>query len=576
MIVSQLIYKNLVNQGVKDVFMYSGGSIMPLIDQFYQGKINYYVNSHEQNCGHAATGYAKTSGRTGISIVTSGPGVTNSVTPLLDASNDSTPFILLSGNVALKNMGSNAFQEAPSVDITSPVTKWSYCVKDPDEVNDVINEAFKIANTGKKGSVHIDLPKCILTSNTNNYELKKVDLNKLDNEVKWSIPKEKIAEIILNSEKPILYVGQGGIKAYESIRELADTFKIPVTTTLHGMGIIDEYDDLSLKMCGMHGHAAANYALQEADCIIAIGSRFDDRTTGNVEKYAPKCNNFIHFNVEEAEFNKVIKNSHNVLGKCENSIPELVLQLKRSTNWDYYKKLYNENWCKNINTLKKDYPYKYEMTKDNTLKTQDVLSELNKHIKYQSDNLIFTSGVGNHQMMATQYIKWKYPNRFISSGSLGVMGTGLPYAIGAQIANPDKIVVDIDGDSSFNMTSTDLKTIVEHDLPIKILILNNNTQDMVRVWETLFFDERITATTNKINPDFTKLARSYGLKALKCEKMCDLEDCIDNFKSYIGPILLECKVKPDVCLPLVAPGKALDEMLLYNDEFQMLEGECPS
>ena len=179
-------------------------------------------------------------------------------------------------------------------------------------------------------------------------------------------------------------------------------------------------------------------------------------------------------------------------------------------------------------------------------------------------------------MMATQYIKWKYPNRFISSGSLGVMGTGLPYAIGAQIANPDKIVVDIDGDSSFNMTSTDLKTIVEHDLPIKILILNNNTQDMVRVWETLFFDERITATTNKINPDFTKLARSYGLKALKCEKMKDLEECIDLFKKAQGPILLECKVKPDVCLPLVAPGKALDEMLLYNDEFQMLQGECPS
>ena len=576
--VSKLIYNNLRQHGVNDVFMYSGGSIMPLIDQFYGGDINYYINSHEQNCGHAATGYARTSGKTGVSIVTSGPGVTNSITPLLDAKNDSVPIILLSGNVALKNMGTNAFQEAPSVDITKPVTKWSYCVNNPDEVSDVISEAFKIANSGKKGSVHIDLPKCILTSHTDKHQ---IIIKEIDNEnnTDYSCSMDKISNIILKSKKPILYVGQGAINSSSYINELANIYNIPVTTTLHGMGIYDEYNDLSLKMCGMHGHAAANYALQEADCIIAIGSRFDDRTTGNVKKYAPKCKNFIHFNIEKSEFNKVVKSSYNILGKCEDTLPKLLYSIKKKSIWKYKEKYVNKNhkaWAERVISWKNEYPYKYKKLENNKIKTQDVLLELNNHIKCQSDNFIFTSGVGNHQMMSTQYIKWKYPNRFISSGSLGVMGTGLPYAIGAQIANPNKKVIDIDGDSSFNMTATDLKTIVENNLPIKILLLNNGSQDMVRVWETLFFEGRITATKNEKNPSFANLAKSYGIKGITCNNRNDLIETISHFINYRGPILLECIVKPDVCLPLVAPGSGLDEMILYDDNFKLLKGECPS
>ena len=543
---------------------------MPLIDQFYKGGINYYVNSHEQNCGHAATGYAKTSGRTGVSIVTSGPGVTNSITPLLDAKNDSTPFILLSGNVSLQNMGTNAFQEAPSVDITTPVTKWSYCIQDPNEVNDVMYEAFKVANTGKKGSVHIDIPKCILTSETDNFKRKNIELDELDNNIITSIPLDDIANLILTSERPILYVGQGANKAYQHVRELAIQYQIPITTTLHAMGVFDENHDLSLKMCGMHGNAAANYALQEADCIIAIGSRFDDRTTGNVSKYAPKCKHFIHFNIEKSEINKVVSGEY-VVGKCENTVPKLLDELKFQRTLHPH---YNNNWCNKLNKWKKDYPYKYKKGK---MKTQDVLIEINKHVQTNKDVFIFTGGVGNHQMMSTQYINWKYPGRYISSGSLGVMGTGLPYAIGAQIANPHKIVIDIDGDSSFNMTLTDLKTIVEHDLPIKILILNNETQDMVRVWETLFFNKRITATKNKRNPCYKSLSESYGITSLKCNSLDDLELSINNFINYNdGPILLECKVEPDICLPLVPPGAGLDEMILFDYDYKMLKGECPS
>ncbi len=570
--VSKLIYTKLIEHKVKDVFMYSGGSIMPLIDQFYNGDIRYYVNSHEQNCGHSATGYAKSSGKTGISIVTSGPGVTNSITPLLDAKNDSTPFILLSGNVALKNMGTNAFQEAPSVEITKPVTKWSYCIKHPDEVNDVIYEAFKVANTGKKGSVHIDLPKCILTSETSNYKIKEIYREEMNNDIKSSTGLDRIADIILMSERPILYVGQGANQSSEYVRQLAVQYQIPVTTTLHAMGVFDENHELSLKMCGMHGHAAANYALQEADCIIAIGSRFDDRTTGNIDKYAPRCKHFIHLNIEQSEINKVVQGEY-ILGRCENTLPKLIdeLQYRKNVHPSSY---HNQNWIHKVNEWKTGFPYTYKKGK---MKTQDVLKYLNTYVQKNDDKYIFTGGVGNHQMMSTQYINWKYPNRYLSSGSLGVMGVGLPYAIGAQIANPDKIVIDIDGDSSFNMTSTDLKTVVENNLPIKILILNNNTQDMVRVWEKLFFDDRITATTNTVNPSYKKLAHSYGLISMKCDSVNSLELYMNTFMEYNnGPILLECTVEPDVCLPLVAPGAGLDEMILFNNDYGILKGECPS
>ena len=566
--VSKLIYQRLLQHKVSDVFMYSGGSIMPLIDQFYNGDIKYYVNSHEQNCGHSATGYSKTSNKTGVSIVTSGPGVTNSITPLLDATNDSTPFILLSGNVALKNMGTNAFQEAPSVEITKPVTKWSYCIKDPDEVNDVMYEAFKIANTGKKGSVHIDIPKCILISNTDQFKEKEILEENID--IEMSISLQKISNIILRADKPILYVGQGANNAYKFVRELAIKYQIPVTTTLHAMGVFDENHELSLKMCGMHGNAAANYAIQESDCVIAIGSRFDDRTTGNIEKYAPMCKNFIHFNIERSEINKVV-NSDYVLGRCEDTLPMLLNELRFNRSMYPY---YNKKWIDKIKNMKDVNPYKY---KEGNMKTQDVLKEVNKYVDKNKDKYIFTSGVGNHQMMSTQYINWKYPGRFISSGSLGVMGTGLPYAIGAQIANPDKTVIDIDGDSSFNMTLTDLKTIAEHKLPIKILILNNSSQDMVRVWETLFFNERITATKNIKNPSYDYLANSFGIISIKCERKNNLENCINNFMNYdLGPILLECIVEPDICLPLVAPGAALDDMILYDDKNININGECPS
>lgn len=557
---SKVIYKKLLEHGVKDVFMYSGGAIMPLIDEFYKGRINYYVNSHEQNCGHAATGYAKSTGKTGISIVTSGPGITNSVTPLLDATNDSTPLIVLSGNVSTTAIGTNAFQEAPAVNITKPTTKWSYCVKNPNEISDIMDHAFKLANNRKKGAVHIDFPKDILVSKCEMKKKKLLMETRIDVNIANKI--RKISDVINNSEKPILYVGQGCKYASEELTTIALSGNIPVTTTLHAVGVFDETYDGSLKMCGMHGSAYSNYALQNADCIIAIGSRFDDRTTGNLEHYAPVAREkkqIIHINIEPSEINNVLETDYNIIGDCKYILKIMI---------KYIKNVERNNWNNQIMQWKMDYPFTYT-PRDNLL-AQEVISKINDAI---DDDYIITTGVGNHQMYTAQFINWKHPNRLITSGSLGVMGAGLGYAIGAQIGNKNKKVLCIDGDSSFMMTLSDLKTIKEHNLPIKIAIMNNNTQNMVYIWEKLFFDKRHVATQNYNNPDFVMLARAYGITAFSCSSSDDLDANIDYFLNHNGPILCEFKVENDFCFPLVAPGKALDDMILK--EIDTLEGSAP-
>lgn len=563
---ANILYNKLIEKKVTDVFLYSGGAIMPLVDCFYKGIINYYVNSHEQNCGHAATGYAKSTNKTGVCIVTSGPGLTNMITPMLDATNDSTPLIVFSGQVPLKSMGTNAFQECPAVDITKPITKWSYCIKDTNEIPYVIDEAFNIANNGKKGSVHIDLPKCILSNeyiyNNNNYKYNNyVVKNK-------SIDKEyikKIANVINQSTKPVLYIGQGAKSSYLNIREIVKKGNIPITTTIHGMGIVDEEDNLSLEMLGMHGSVAANYSIQESDCIISIGTRFDDRTTGNIDKYAPNAikagkenrGGIIHCNINPKEIDNIIEPHYKVQCDAETFTNELLKHIQYKCR---------KIWLNEIYQWKIMNPFTYKRN-INKIKTQDVIFELNNQLSNKNlyENTIISSGVGNHQMMAAQFIKWKYPNTFITSGSLGVMGVGLPYAIGCQIGNPNSLVIDIDGDGSFNHTLSDLKTIVEYNLPIKIIVLNDHNQSMVKIWEELFYDKRYTATSNNKNPKYHKLAKSYKIKSLYCKSKKKLEKTIHKLLTYKGPILANIITESDKCLPLVAPGKGLDEMILEDD-----------
>ena len=557
---AQLIYNKLLEHNVKDVFLYSGGSIMPLIDKFYDKKINYYINTHEQNCGHAATGYAKTTNKPGIVITTSGPGLTNMITPMLDAQNDSTPLIVFSGQVGLKNMGTCAFQEAPSVDITKSITKFSYCLQNTEEIPEIIDKAFYIANNGKKGVVHIDIPKCISTNEIIHYETH-FNENIIESDINYDKVKlNKIINIINNSEKPIFYIGQGAKHAKDVLYECVKKNNIPVTSTIHGKGIFPENQDLSLKWCGMHGMPAANYLLQEADCIIAVGSRFDDRTTGNTDYYAPIANKkkqIIHIDIENTQFNKCINSHYNLLLDSK-------LFLKKLKNKLEYNK--RKNWVNYIKEKKKDNDFKFLKPKNNILSTQLVIDRINNFLKSKNKkNYYISTGVGNHQMMTYQFIEGLKPNSIHSSGSLGVMGAGLPYSIGIQIANPKDLVIDIDGDSSFMMTMSDLKTVKEYNLPIKIAIMNDNKQMMVNIWESLFFEERYTATINNNNPDFKNLGESFGIKSFKCNNDIELENTINEFLSYNGPALCEFNVQGEICLPLVGPGKALDDMILFDD-----------
>ena len=572
-----IIYNSLEKNGVKHAFIFSGGSIMPIIDKLYNSDIKYTVNSHEQNCGHAATGYAKTSNDTGVVMVTSGPGITNMITPMLDATNDSTPLVVISGQVSLEAVGTNAFQEAPAVELSKNVTKWSYQVKSVEELDKVINKAFYIANKGKKGSVHIDIPKCISSGSIDigNYNFIKentiVKKNQFINKIKEANQSYKLTGVsdvvtmINQCEKPIIYLGQGCVDSYKLLREYAIKSNIPVTSTIHGCGIFDESHELSLQWCGMHGNPAANFALQNADCIIALGSRFDDRTTGNVSKYAPNAFNayndelkyggIVHVNLEQSEICKVVDSHYNFNIDCKDFLEEAVKFSKFNPR---------KEWINEINNLKENYKFKYNVH-DTKLYMENVLHFMYNMTKKYEDNVIFTTGVGNHQMQTYQFIKSHYPKKIISSGSLGVMGAGLPYAIGAQIANPNKTVVCIDGDSSFNMTLTDLKTIVENKLPIKIAVMNNNAQMMVTIWEKLFYEERYTATINERNPSFTQIAESYGIKSLKCDNRQNLFKTMEEFINYDGPILCEFNIEKTMCLPLVAPGSALDDMIFEDD-----------
>ena len=570
----KLFYNGLLKNKVDVIHIYSGGAVMPLIDGLYNGTIKTVVNSNELCTGLSSIGYAKSSDKTGVACVTSGPGITNMITSLLDAKNDNVPMVVFSGQVPLAARGTNAFQEAPAIELTKHVTKWNYQLTDINEMESVIDEAFSVANDGKKGPVHIDIPKCV-SYQTNDKSITIDSNKKINNHIDLTEYElyNVVADMINNSERPILYVGQGCVKDYGMLRDFAIKANIPVTTTIHGCGIFDEHHPLSLRWCGMHGNVAANYGLQNADTIIAIGSRFDDRTTGNIAKYAPKAfeaynegnGGIIHVNINKDELGFVVDSHYNFNQKSGVFLANLMYRIRKSNR---------EPWLNYLNDIQNKYPF--DLKQDNTiLNMENVINEL--YEQTIDKDTIFTTGVGNHQMQAYQFIKCQYPKKILSSGSLGVMGAGLPYAVGAQLANPNKLVIDIDGDSSFNMTLTDLKTIAEHNLPIKIAVMNNSSQMMVEIWERLFYEERYTATKNEKNPSYTALANSYGIKAMKCTSPNALQKTVDMFVNSKGPVLCEFVIEPDICLPLVGPGNALDEMILPKNEDPIeLMGMSPS
>jgi acetolactate synthase-1/2/3 large subunit len=593
----QIIYTKLLEHETKTVFMYTGGAIMPVIDAFVDGKINYFINCHEQSTGHSATGYAKSTGKPGVCIVTSGPGLTNLVTPITDANNDSTPLIVFSGQVSKVSMGSESFQECPSTEITKSITKWNYCVDNIQELSDVIDHAFQIATSGRPGAVHIDLPKCITSSlyndeidgyNKINRFLIDDTISEYGGNINCKMP--HVYDLISNSKYPVIIVGKGCVNATEQLRELVELTNIPVTSTIFGMGILPEDDMRSLEFLGMHGNVAANYAIQKADLIINLGSRFDDRTTGNTKYYGRNANEaynkhkggIIHVNLDSNEICRNIKSHYNFITRCEDFLDELLPIARRDSSKNC--NMERREWLRQINTWKLDNPFYTNPPGNNTINTQMVTQRLgiwlNNRYKYDTkyqynttykNPFYVSTGVGNHQMMAAQFIKWNSPNQFVSSGSLGVMGSGLPYAIGAQIANPDCLVLDIDGDGSFNHTLSELKTVQNYNLPIKIAIMNDGELSMVRAWENLFFDSRYVATNLIQNPDYVKLAESFGVKAFRCERVDELDKTIDTFLGWEGPVLCDFRVNSDICLPLIKPGKAIDDM--YQFSCTMSNGE---
>lgn len=530
---------------------------MNLIDKFNTNnnynRIKYYVPSSEASAGFCSIGHNKSLNKCdSVVITTSGPGLTNIITPLTDAYCDNVPLLVISGDVSTDMIGKHAFQEAPSIKLTAPITQWNYSLINPDETEGVMEYAFNLVNNGKQ--VHINIPKDVLGKECINN--KKIKYNPVHYDYNI-ISIENIANIINKSLRPVLYVGKGCNDAYEILRMIALIGDIPVTTTLHGLGCFNENNNLSLKMLGMHGSERANIAIQNADCIICVGARFDDRTTGNIEKYAPNAEYIIHINSDKTVFNKVVSKSINVHGKSKD-----ILNLLNP----YIKAKWNSKWLKFLDAYNINFPFD-----DDVLKQQTILTIFNDILNNKlsiKNKTIITTGVGNHQMFAAQFITHTIPNRFITSGSLGTMGSSNSMAIGAKIANPDKIVFSIDGDQSFNLMN-DLKMILNYNIPIKIIIMNDSKQSMVNIWEKLFFNGNITATES-INPDYKLLSQAYNIKCITIDNNINRNDIEDLIKEFINydlnkPILLNCIVKSDYCLPLVPPGNALDDMITYSN-----------
>jgi len=581
----KLVHEALVECGVDTVFGYSGGANLPILDQFSDSPIRFVMNRSEQCCGHAAEGYARATGKVGVVLTTSGPGLTNIITPLQDARGDSTPILALSGQVPTAAVGTDAFQECLAVDLTRPCTKWSYQVKSVEEVRSVVHEAYRVASSGKRGPVHLDLPKDVMTTLLRGGSL---PLPMQPPEIPTDMRSlEQVVRLLSTAKKPILYVGQGANNAPEELLALAEAANVPWTTTLHAMGVLSEHHPKSMHMLGMHGAAYANYAIQESDLIIAIGSRFDDRTTVVLPKYAPEAKRaheegtggFIHFDIEPSQFGRVLHPTVAVPGDAKISLQHLIPLVQAGPKPQHSR----EPWLQRCAELKADFPFQYTPPPDRKLKTQSAIEAIYNGLKSREKDVIVSTGVGNHQMMACQFFRWTQPRQMITSGSLGTMGFGLPAAIGAQVACPDKTVLLIDGDGSFNMTLNDLGTIKEHQLPVKIAIMNDHRQQMVHVWQRLFFDNRLMATHN-VNPDFVALAKSYDIESYRVDTLDELPDVIDKFVNAKGPVLVDFRVVPDICLPMVAPGKGLDEMFLPgtltldNDAAQdpKMEGLAPS
>ena len=540
----------LLEEGVETMFGYPGGVVLGIFDVLYDSPIKFVLPRHEQGAMHMADGYARATGKVGCVLVTSGPGATNTITGLATAFMDSIPIVVLTGQVRTPLIGNDAFQEADTTGITRPVTKHNYIVKDGMDLARIVHEAFHIARTGRPGPVVVDLPADVMNSPA---PLGKgpADMNLPGYRVRTAGHTRQIrraAEAINAAQRPVVYAGGGVIlaNASEELRALVNKANVPITTTLLGLGCFDESDPKSLQMLGMHGTAYANFAVQECDLLVAVGARFDDRITGDISRFAPHAK-VVHVDIDPTSISKNVKVHIPVVGDARGILAEMVQYVERRER---------KEWFGQIEAWKAKYPLTYDNSGEG-IKPQYVIEEL---CRQSEGKAIVCTGVGQHQMWAAQFYRFSKPRHFLSSGGLGTMGYGFPASIGAQIARPDALVIDIDGDSSFSMTLNELPTIVEHNLPLKVCILNNGYMGMVRQWQELFYGKRYSKSYLQ-HPSFARVAEAFGAVGLTASKKEEVPSVVEKMLAEKMPCVVDFLIEREENVwPMVAAGKGLHEM----------------
>jgi acetolactate synthase-1/2/3 large subunit len=565
-----MLVQVLADEGVDTIFGYSGGAILPIYDAVFrynlehQSSMPLIVPANEQGAGFMAAGFARASGRVGVALVTSGPGATNTVTPVRDSLADSVPIVVICGQVPTTAIGTDAFQEAPVPSIMGAVAKHVFLVTDPTKLEATVRTAFEIARTGRPGPVVLDVPKDVQNwkgvfhgSGRLPIPGYRQRMNRLE---AGKLPEAACADFFAAlgaAKRPLIYAGGGVINgsAAHVLREFSKEFQIPVVTTLMGIGAVDTAHPLSMRMLGMHGAAFANYAVDDCDCLLALGARFDDRVAGNPEKFAGKAKFIAHFDIDASEIDKVKRVHWSHVGLMPDALQGLLDYGKRKG----FKRDWSE-WHRHCDELRSKYAMNYD--RDSALiQPYYVIEEINRLTRGEA---IITTGVGQHQMWAAQYFDFRSPRLWLTSGSMGTMGFGLPAAVGAQFAQRNRLVIDIDGDASIRMNIGELETVTTYDLPIKIVVLNNCGDGMVKQWQKLFFKGRLSASDKSLHTkDFVKAAQADGFKyAVRLDKKADVPRIVDEFIRFNGPAFLEVMIDPDAGVyPMVGPGQAYDEMI---------------
>ena len=549
---ARILLECLSRLGIKEIFGYPGGAVIPIYDELYSFKdIKHYFARHEQGAVHEADGYARSTGKVGVCLATSGPGATNLVTGIMTAHMDSIPLLAITGQVTSTLLGKDAFQESDIVGITVPITKNNYLVQNIRELPGILKEAYYIASTGRPGPVLVDIPRDIQLEEIPYDEFKKLYEQEFELEGYNPVYEGHKGQIktaikmIKDSKKPLIIAGAGILKghAYDELKEFVDKTNIPVAMTLLGLGSFPANHELALGMIGMHGTTYANYAANEADLVIAAGMRFDDRVTGNPQKFLPNAK-IIHIDIDPAEIGKNKLIDVPIVGDLKNVLAELNQKIP---------KLSHTKWLDEVAKLKKKYSLTFRKTEDDVLIPQEILFEINKLTKGE---VIVATDVGQHQMWSAQFIKFNNPYSILTSGGAGTMGFGLPAAIGAQVANPDKKVLAIVGDGGFQMTFQELMMVKEYNLPVKIFIINNSYLGMVRQWQELFNDRRYSSVDLSYNPDFIKIGEAYGIKSIQLKTKKDLKKHLKKILESDEAVLVECIVeKEENVYPMIPAGK---------------------